>query len=218
MKLVFFLPYLASILFSVLMAFIFRKHLRNRHLMILLPYLTYVFFQETILGLLYYLDYYKSNAIVYNIFRPFNVLAFFWIYYNLPFMASFRKLIAWLTVMFLAVTVFDYCFLESIFKLSPYLPLARGFVITFYALLFLFRYFQLDNPEEEKFWRPLLWITTGIVIFYPVVSLSLSFQKFLSDDNATLFGNKLYNAIPQLMSIFLYSCFSYAFYLCKKIS
>jgi len=98
-----------------------------------------------------------------------------------------------------------------------YLILLRGFLITFCCILFLFRYFNLDNIKEEKFWRPLIWVTGGIVIFYPVVTLSLTFQDYLAAQDATLFGFKLYHLIPQVMSIFMYSCFSYAFYLCRRI-
>jgi hypothetical protein len=63
---------------------------------------------------------------------------------------------------------------------------------------------------------PHIWITIGVATFYPVISISLSFQKYLSANDATLFGLKVYQAIPQVMSIFMYSCFSYAFYLCQK--
>jgi hypothetical protein len=33
---------------------------------------------------------------------------------------------------------------------------------------------------------------------------------------ATLYGLKLYQAIPKVMSLFMYPLFSYAFYLCQK--
>jgi hypothetical protein len=216
MKLIFFLPYLASILFSIVMAFIYRTYLRSRRLMILLPYLIYVFIEEAILGFAYLLNFYTSNAVVLNVYRPITVVVFFWIYYKIPFIQPMRKLIVWLTVTYLAITMINYCFIESIFTTSSYLTLARGFVITFYGISFLYCYFHLDNPGEEKYWRPLIWITIGIVIFYPVISISVSFQKYLAADHATWYGVKLYNVIPQVLSIFMYSCFSYAFYLCKK--
>jgi hypothetical protein len=131
-------------------------------------------------------------------------------------MAPYKKLIAGTTLLYLLAAAVNYSFFESIFSPSSYLPLARGFAITFYGLLFLSRYFNLDSSTEEKFWRPLLWITTGIVTFYPVISISVTFQKILAVNQATLYGLKLYQVIPQIMSIFMYSCFSYAFYLCRK--
>jgi len=42
--------YLASILFSAVMAIIYRKDLATRKLVILAPFLTIVFFQESILS------------------------------------------------------------------------------------------------------------------------------------------------------------------------
>jgi hypothetical protein len=208
--------YLGCILFSAIMAFVYRRELRGRQLSILLPYLVLVFIQEIVIAFANYKGYMVNNAVLYNIYRPASVIVFFWIYYPIPFMVPLRKLLLWMTAIYLIVILVNYCFLESIVTTSSYLTLARGFVITFYGILFLFRYFNLDNLAEEKYWRPVIWITIGIVIFYPVISISANFQKYLAADSATLYGLKLYQVIPQLMSIFMYSCFSYAFYLCQK--
>ena len=209
--------YLASILFSAVMAIIYRKDLATRKLVILAPFLTIVFFQESIPSVAAYLDYSFSTAVVYNIYRPISALVFSWIYYNVPFMSPLKKLIAGLTIVYVFITLINYCFIKSIFINSSYLTLLRGFLITFCAILFLFRYLNLDNVKEEKYWRPLVWITAGIAVFYPVVTLSVTFQDYLNTEDATLFGFKLYRMIPQVISIFMYSCFSYAFYLCRKI-
>jgi hypothetical protein len=210
--------YLAGILFSAVMASIHQKAIMSRRISILLPYLILVFIQETILFLADYYGYFVSNAIVYNIYKPVSVIVFFWIYYHIPFMAPFRRLMIWVTAIYLGITLLNYALIESITTTSSYLSLIRGFIITLYGILFLVRYFNLDNLAEEKYWQPLIWITIGIVIFYPVISISLNFQKYLADASATLYGIKLYQIIPQVMSIFMYSCFSYAFYLCKKIN
>ena len=209
--------YLASILISAVMAIIYRKDLINRKLAILAPFLIIVFFQESILRLAEYLDYSFSSAVVYNIYRPLSAVVFSWIYYNVPFMSPLKKVIGGLTILYLFITLINYCLIKSIFVNSSYLTLLRGFLVTFCAILFLFRYFNLDNQKEERYWRPLVWITAGIAIFYPVVTLSVTFQDYLNTQNATLFGFRLYRLIPQVISIFMYSCFSYAFYLCRKI-
>jgi hypothetical protein len=209
--------YNISLLCSAVMAIIFRKYLGGRRLTILLPYLIYVFIQEGVLDIGRKLGYFSSNSVVYNIYRPVTVIVFSWIYYSIPFMRPVRKLIIWLTLVYLLLTLINYCFIESILATSSYLILARGLVITFYGVMFLFRFFYLDNLDEEKYWRPLIWITIGVVTFYSVISISGSFQKYLAVGNSTLHGLTLYRLIPQLISIFMYGCFSYAFYLCKKI-
>jgi hypothetical protein len=216
MKLVLLFFYLSSILVSTVMAFVYRKQLRSKNLYVLLPFLVLVFFQELIVNTGGLMGYITSNSVIYNIYRPITAIVFAFVYYRIPFMSPWKKLIAGLTILYLTITFINYCFIESIFTTSSYLTLARGFVITFCAVLFLFSYFNLDNLAQEKYWRPLVWVTIGVVIFYPVISISTNFQKYLAATSATLYGMRLYQLIPQVMSIFMYSCFSYAFYLCKK--
>jgi hypothetical protein len=208
--------YQVSILVSVILAFYFRKDLKARQLMILGPYLFLVFIQEALLGYVRMMDPLFNNAIIYNIYRPINVLVFALLYYQVPFMKPYRKTIFWTTAIYLLVNLIHYSFIESIHTVSTYLILARGFIITFFGILFLFKYFLLDNIQIEKFWHPYIWITIGIVIFYPVISISISLQKFILASGSGSKGFELYNIIPQVMSIFMYGCFSYAFYLCQR--
>ncbi|HEX2629337.1 MAG TPA: hypothetical protein VHM26_10000, partial [Chitinophagaceae bacterium] len=80
-----------------------------------------------------------------------------------------------------------------------------------------FNYFKLDNPAEEKKWLPMLWITIGIVTFYPVVNISFTlYWQLQSYNNTTIGGIKIHQIIPRVMSIFMYSCFAWAFHLCRK--
>ncbi len=211
------LIYLASLLASAIFAFTYRKSLGGRKLTILIPYLFAVFIQETVLAMGSWFHLFKSSAIVYNIYQPVSAVVFAYVYFSIPFMASLRKLIAGLTIAYLLLVLLNYSLFEFIATTSSYQPIARGFLITFCAVLFLFKYFDLNNINEERYWRPLIWITAAIAIFYPVVTTSLAFQKYLALQDATLWGFKLYRLIPRVMSIFMYNCFSYAFYLCQKI-
>lgn len=207
--------YLSSILVAAVAAIRYRKDLASRGLAILVPYLLLVLVQEVVLTITRNYGF-TNNAIVYNLYRPINVLVFAYLYYQLPFMKQARKLIIGTTILYLLITVVDYAFFESINDTSMFLILTRGFIITFFAVVFLFHYFFLDDPAGEKYWNPYIWITVGILIFYPVISLSLSLQKFLVPVTESNSGIRLYNFIPQLMSIFMYSCFCYAFYLCQR--
>lgn len=215
-KAILFFLYLAAILLSAVASIVFRRSLNRRKIAIMMPYLSLVFLMEA--GLYIAMSYkaISDTVFVYNIYKIVTVLVFALLYYRIPFMAPFRRLILILTAGYLLVIAISYLSYASILGHNPYLTLLRGFLVTLFAILFLLRFFGLDNPEEEKFWRPLLWITAGVALFYPVISITASFSSFLSKHDATLFGFKLYQTIPQLMSIFMYSCFSYAFYLCHK--
>ena len=160
----------------------------------------------------------RSNDFAYNIYKPVNVIVFASLYYSLPIMSRFRKLIIGITAVYLVIIIIAYSFIVPIDVSNTSITLARGMCITFFALFYLISLLLVDNIAATKFWLPLTWMTIGILTFYPVTSISIGFYQYLRDYNATVFGLKLYQVVPQLMSIFMYSCFTYAFYLCKKKS
>jgi hypothetical protein len=208
--------YLGCLFFSFLIGFINRKALDNRQLSILVPYLFLVFVQE--LGVYFFRISYpgQSTGIVYNIYRPVSVCVFGWLYYRIPVNKGARSAIRWILIIYLSIVAAIFLFISSIRVYHSQLSLAGGIAMTLFGILFLFNYFNLDNGAEEKKWRPVLWITAGIVIFYPAVNISFAFYKVIFDKNATILGTYLYNAMPRILSILMYGCFAYAFYLCRK--
>lgn len=209
--------YECLLLFCAVMACINYKSLRANGLGILLPFLVYTLIQEWLLfSLVEMFHVLTSSAIFYNIYRPLTILVTALLYYSVPFLRNLRGFIIGITIFMLLLYAVNYLFLEHFTTTSSYITILRGLAVTAFCILFLYHYFNLDNREEEFFWRPLLWVTIGMVVFYPVTSIVFTFSKFLAAKEATLFGMKLYQVIPQLMSIFMYSCFCYAFYLCKK--
>ncbi len=208
--------YLACLLSSAFAGFVYRRNLQSRQLFIFIPFLFLLFIQELSL-FLYVLQFpTASTGIVYNIYNPISAIFFSVFYYRIPFNAPLRKLITWLIGIYLTVAVFTFTFIQPITIYNSYLSLAAGVVNTCCGIFFLFNYFNLDNRAQEKHWRPVIWITIGVVLFYPVVNISFAFYKHLLAYRADIFGVKLYKVIPQLMSIFMYGLSLYAFYLCKK--
>jgi hypothetical protein len=193
------------------------KALKSRQLTIFAPYLLFLFIQETLV-FFYRLSHPKgSTAIVYNIiYRPITVGTFAFFYYSIYFNKPARKIILGMVGVYLATTLINFTFIQSIRDYNSYLSLVGGLVITSCGIFFLFNYFNLDDRAEEKKWIPVIWITAGIISYYPVVNISFSFYHQLLNSKAKLGGSMLYNAIPQFMSIFMYGCFAYAFYLCRK--
>jgi hypothetical protein len=208
--------YLACLLGSAIAAFLYRNQLKSRQLFPFIPFLFLLFIQEVAMFIVTERNPGHSTGFVYNLYTPVNTLFFALFYSFLPANVSVRKLIHILSILFLTATLFTYLCIQSVYIYNSYISLAGGFLITLCGILFLFNYFKLDNPKEEKKWLPVLWITIGVVTFYPVVNISFALYKHLLAYQATIFGMKLYRLIPQLMSIFMYGCFIRAFYLCKK--
>ncbi len=210
------LAYLAGLLASSVVGFLHRKSLESRQLSLFPFYLLLVFTQELLTFLMLRQNPSYSTGTIYNVYNPVNALFYTIFYYRIPFNLSSRKLISALAIIFITVVLITFGFIQSISVYNRYLSLAAGFLITFCGILFLFNYFKLDNHTEEKKWLPVIWITIGLVAFYPVVNISFAVHKNLLAYHATIFGMKLYRLIPQLMSIFMSLCFIRAFYLCSK--
>src|SRR5690606_2540936 len=213
MREILFFAYVGVLTASAIASAIFYRDIRTRRLGIMLPYLAYVSVQELAL---YFYSSPEMNSVIYNLYRPLTVIFFAMIYYPIPLMKPFRKVILYSAIFYVVLTIINYAFIEPIDQSSRYIQLIRGFIVCFYGIFFLFGYFLLDNHEEVEYWKPLMWVTIGIVIFYPVTSIIAQLHIYLYENAATLGGLKLYTLIPQLMSIFMYGCFTYAFYLCRK--
>lgn len=208
--------YLACLLASSLVAFSYRKELKSRQLSLFPWYLLIIFLQETLVFILLRINPDLSTGIIYNIYNPLSAVFFATFYYRIPFNSPSRPLIGSLTVLFLVATIVTFLWIQPIHIYNNYISLSAGFLITFCCLVFLFNYFKLDYTSEEKKWQPVIWITIGLVVFFPVVNISFALYKYLLAYQATVSGQKLYRLIPQLMSIFMYGCFIRAFYLCRK--
>jgi len=207
---------MGCLLLSAVAAIVYSRFLGRWKLTIMTFYLPLLFLMEVYTAIRAAND--KSNYLIYNIYRPISVIVFAFIYYSIPIMSRFRKMIIGITLVYLLLLVIAYSVIVPIKESNTSLTLARGICITFPAVFYLIGLLLLDTVEEQRFWQPLTWMTIGVLIFYPVISMSVGFQNYLYDNNATVLGFKLYQVIPQLMSIFMYSCFTYAFYLCKRKS
>ena len=203
--------YLAVLLLSAVVGLLFRKHLKSRNLYLLPFYLLLVFLQELVAAVIA-----VSTGIIYNIYNPITTVFFSFLFTSIPFNRQSRKLIFGLLITYLTAVIVTFIFFQPIRVYNNYVFLTGSMITVLNAILFLFNYFKLDNRAEEKKWQPVLWIVIGIVTFYPVVNIAFSFYKYLVTYDATLWGMRLYRMIPQIMSIFMYSCFIRAFYLCQK--
>ena len=210
--------YLAVLLMSAVVGFSCWKYIGSRNLTPLPFYLLYVFIQETSAYIFSYFNPGWTAGFMYNVYNPLVPVFFSFLFTRIPFNRSSKKWLLSLLVIYLIAVIFTYIFIQPISVYNNYVFLAGSVITTLNAILFLINYFKLDNRTEEKKWQPLIWIVIGVVTFYPVVNIAFSFYKFLVAYDAKLWGLRLYRMIPHVMSIFMYSCFAYAFHLCKKKS
>ncbi len=209
--------YFSCILLSAITATFWRKGLKSMQLTLFIPYLWYLTVQEIGVEVLYDLEIVKTTGVFYNFYRPFSATIFFLTFYRMELNTGIvKKFMKRMYIIYLVFTLLTFVLTTALVSFSSYIALATGFVNCCFALSFLINYFNLDNAEQEKRWFPVILITAGMLVFYPVINISFAFYKHLLATEALVFDTKLYQSIPQIMSIFMYSCFIYAFYLCRK--
>jgi hypothetical protein len=206
--------YYACLLLSAIMALVNINALKKRRLSLFIPYLWLVLFQELTLVFIFPK---MQTGIVYNFYRPISTCFYAYIFYHIPFNTiRIRKAILWMLSVYLVVTILIYSFLQGVSIYNRFVSFAGGFIITCWAIFFLYRYFHVDSVEEEKKWQPMIWITFGLVLYYPIVNIAFGFYLYIGKYDVHLYNVKLYNIIPRVMSIFMYGFFAYAFYLCRQ--
>ena len=207
--------YLAVLLFSFLVSMVNYRWLKSR-LMQGFPYLLMLTLIAEILARYVNVALKGNNGFIYNLFVPIEISYFTWFYLKLPVNRLQQRILATLLVIYLAGNIVVYLFFKPIAHFDTYLFIAGGLLIVIICLLFFYNYFNLDSAREELRWKPVLWISAGIVAYFTVACSVLALYNPLVSLKADLLGVPLYRLIPQILSIFMYTSFAYAFYLCRK--
>lgn len=207
--------YIYFIFFSLAVALFCYRRLKPGYLVWFIPFLVFTLLTElTCAYYKYILD--RSNGWLYNVYLVVQVIFFAgFFYYYIP-ERTYRMLVVSLLLLFAGFVAAEYGWISSISAFSPAVFISGGLITCLFGVFFLFYYFSLNNPAMEKALVPVLWITAGIILYFCVLSITISLYHYLLIHDTELFGQKLYNLIPRILSILLYSSFAYAFFLCLR--
>ena len=208
--------YLYFILFSLVIAVYCYHGLKFSFLKWFIPFLLITLFTELVaVYYKYVLD--QPNGWLYNIYIIFQVLFSLYMYWQLKMRKPFRQVIAACFIIYSLLSLAVYG-RDGVQSLNVYMFLTGGFFVVLSGIFFLFNYFSLDNAGEEINLIPFLWITIGVLSYFSVLSITISLYKYILMYKLAIGGVELYNLVPRLMSIILYSSFAYGFWLCRKKS
>ncbi|MEN9686700.1 MAG: hypothetical protein RLZZ28_2486 [Bacteroidota bacterium] len=179
-----------------------------------LPFLAFIFFAELMAKSKFVL-WNSSNLILYYIISIVESIFYGYVFYQLFERFSIKWLVIFLTSFIL--TAYFVAPLFFGFNHSTFLTtlLTSGFFLTGIALWYLFSEFF---PETDKILihEPGFWISFGVSIFFSGNSIVFSMYTFIIRNELSLFHLPLYNFVPRLLCIVLYSSISIAIILCKK--
>jgi hypothetical protein len=179
-----------------------------------LPFLIIITFVEVFDSYLYYIKKVETISIA-NCQNLFILLFNAFIFYHLIESKTIRKFIIFSITLFGSVWFYINVVLWQLNKFNPLFFDGAAIIQLIFALLFFYHYLSADTEKTNNNYLSGLWISTGILIFNAGVAICFSLFNFIYENNLTLFGKRLYNIIPQLLCIVLYSCISIALLLWK---
>ncbi|HSC37976.1 MAG TPA: hypothetical protein VLD19_08905 [Chitinophagaceae bacterium] len=209
--------YIYFIGFSLLAAIINYRWLKPSRLQWFVPFLALTLVTE-LLGV-YTKDVLDvSNDWLYNSYTWVQVLFFSFFYRSLRMPGPYRRIIEAGVIVYTVSTVIIYLWYTPVTEFSIGLFLSGGFMVVLFAIFFLFNYFSLDDRLKERSLVPVTWITVGTIAYFTVLSITVSLIKYIRQYDLELGGEMLYNLVPRVMSVLMYTCFVYAFFLCRRIN
>ncbi len=159
----------------------------------------------------------RSNNWLYNAYVLIQFLFTSSFFFFLTRSSRSRKLIQLLFIFFYLFSIYIYISSSSFFDFNLPVFTLDCFLTVFFAILYLVECINENDVLKINTQIPALWATAGIVIFFSVASIVSNMHDFIRTNNLTFFGVYLDNIVPQILSLIMYSCFAFSFFLWRKI-
>lgn len=203
---------------SFVLAIVYRKQLKAFRLSVFLLLLADVCITEllgtnaTLLGL-------KSNHIINNCYLIVITPLYLWLFLDiLELKKTIRGVYIGLSALIVLFILWNFLFFQGVFTFNTYSLIAFEFVSCLIALMLIVKIFSEDNFEIDIVEHPYFWISGGLLIFSVMAIVLLGLHQYILKNNLNVGGVKIYNFIMPIACIILYSSYSYAFYLCKRLT
>lgn len=201
-------------LISFLVALVCYPSIKNSFMKWFLPFLGIIFFCEILTYYLWYVQ--KQSTISINLLLIIIENFFYgFIFIRITNSYGVKKLISCFIFLSLITYLLSLLYFRGNRDYFFYTTVFSGFFLSAFALNYLYQMFSSQN-YIIPFVDPGFWIAFGVSLFFSGASIVFSLSSFILKNDLNLFGVKLYNFIPRILSIILYSSISIAIILCKK--
>lgn len=202
-------------LVSLLIVFYCYPYIRYSFMKYFLPFLLFIFIAEGIASLQIIRANIRSNIGLQYLISIVETIFYGYIFYNLSSKNGFKKVILIHSISFFLIYISSFFFLGNKVGVFTICLTLYGFFLSIIAIGHIYNKF-IDEEYLDIVKDPGFWIAFGVTIFFSGISIALILYEFILKNNLNLFGVKLYNFIPRVLSIILYSSISIAIILCKK--
>jgi hypothetical protein len=194
-------------------------YIKNSRYVYFIPYLAFVLFGELGASYFYYasnLSAFKNwhiYLIVYMVIQIFIGYQF----YNILLSEKMKQVTfigtSILTLM-LSVILF---FLTDIGNLINFTHGIAGLFFSYIAFFVLYeKLIYSEGLEIRPYHSPDFWFTIGVLFFSVGTSLSYILYFYLRNDNVFFLGMRVYHLLPRICSVVLYNCYAVAIILWRK--
>ena len=201
-------------LVALIIAIAYYPHLKKTFMKWVLPFLLFVFLGEFISEYQHW--FLNQSSIIVHYFIGI-IESFFYgcIFYNFSSRSILKKCIIYFitgsTILYIIGLLLYTNSSSYIFSVL----IINGFFLALLGLTNIYTKF-IDDDNTILINEPGFWIAFGVSLFFAGSSIVFSLHDFIVKNNLNIFGIKLYNFIPRILCVVLYSSISIAIILCKK--
>ncbi len=201
-------------LIALVIAIVYYHYLKGSFMKWVLPFLVFIFLAELFITEKYF-TLIKPNVIVQYTIGIIESIFYGYLFYNYSGRKILKKIILYFVILSVCMFLIGLSFYTKDY--SFFLPalIVIGFFLALFALTFIYTKF-IDDDNTILINEPGFWIAFGVSLFFAGTSIVFSLYDLILKNNLDIFGVKLYNFIPRILSVVLYSSISIAIILCKK--
>lgn len=192
--------YLVFEISSFFVALLNYKYLKNSFMKWFIPFLGFISFTELIS---YFIYEYEINVITNYLIAIVESVFYGYVFYNLSERVLLKKIVLVFIPLSIVSYFFSYFFLGKTFNIFLLNLIISGFIIAVTALSCLYYRF-VDDEGMLLIIDPVFWISFGVSLFYAGVCIVFSLYDLIYKYNLSLFGLKLYQFVPRILSMILY--------------
>ena len=156
---------------------------------------------------------------VYDYYLIISFPVTYYIFYKMLDYTSWIRIIffslGFLVLAFLLLNIF---FIQGIYEFNTYSFILTGLVTAIISLLVLVKLFKEDDFSLMLYQHPYFWISGATLIFSVSTLVILGLQQYIEAQHLQYDGKNIYRVLTPIMNVVLYVSYSYAFFLCNKLT
>ena len=200
-------------LLSLIVSIICLPRTRRSYFTWFIPFLSITLAAELYANYAFYIKH-LPTVWIYNVLNPVAQAFYTYIFYKFARSNSHKIFLVACGIIYVGAYIFYYT-IYDVNDFSTYLIVIGGIQQVVFACLFFYECLRTDATMDGRM-RSGVWMAAGVLIFYSGVTICLALLDFIEKNNLKIAGVPLYNFIPRVLSIILYSCFSVSFIIWGK--